>query len=87
MIALIDTIFGPLLGWLMSIRTMINELSVPLARPVNPSDYFGPFALLGPFWITFITTGAVLAFVYVVVFLIVANNGMIIKFKDTIKWW
>ncbi len=87
MIALIDTIFAPLLGWLLNIRTMISELSVPLSRPINVSDYFGPFALLGPYWITFITTGAFLGFVYIVTFLIVSSNGMVIKFKDTIKWW
>lgn len=87
MIALIDTIFAPLLGWLMDIRSNISELSVPLARPINIGSYMGPFALLGPYWITFITTSAFLAFVYVVAFIIMASNGLFIKFKDSVKWW
>lgn len=87
MIALIDSIFAPLLGWLMNIRGFITELSVPVARPINISNYLGPFVLLGPYWMTFISTAALLGFVYVVTFIIVSTNGMAIKFKDTIKWW
>lgn len=87
MIALIDSIFAPLLGWLLMIKTYINQLSVPLARPINISNYLGPFVLLGPYWMTFISTAAFLGFVYVVTFIVMSANGMAIKFKDTIKWW
>lgn len=85
--ALIDTIFNPVLNWLLSIQGFISELHVPFSRPINIGDYLGPFALLGPYWLTFITTGCVMAFVYMVVFIIMASDGMFIKFKDTIKWW
>lgn len=87
MIALIDTVFAPLLGWLMNISSFIRELSVPVSRPLNISNYFGPFVLLGPYWMTFITTAAFLGFVYVVTFIVVSTNGMAIKFKNTVKWW
>jgi hypothetical protein len=85
--SVIDTIFNPVIAWLTSIYQAIHELSVPLARPINISQYLGPFAYLGPYWITFITTVCVFAFIYVVCFLIVAQKGMIIKFKDMVKWW
>lgn len=87
MIALIDTIFNPVIAWLMSIRENISQLSVPASRPVPISNYLGPFALLGPYWITFIGTVCVLAFIYAVSFLVVASQGLFIKFKDTVKWW
>lgn len=85
--SLIDTVFNPLIAWLTSISSSISKLSVPLARPIDISQYLGPFAYLGPYWITFISTACVLAFVYIVCFLIVAQRGMIIHFKDMIKWW
>lgn len=87
MIALIDTIFNPVLAWLSSISMYIHSLSVPVARPLNISQYLGPFVYLGPYWITFITTGIFLAFVYIVCFLIVSYQGMFIRFKDSVKWW
>lgn len=85
--ALIDTIFAPVLTWLHSIQTYISRLSVPVSRPLDISDYIGPFALLGTGWISFISTVCALAFIYIVCFVIVAYQGMFIKFKDTIKWW
>lgn len=87
MIALIDTIFGPVIGWLISIRSSINDLSVPMSRPINISNYLGPFALLGPYWITFISTACVFAFIYIVAFIVMSSQGLFIKFKDSIKWW
>lgn len=85
--SLIDTVFKPLLTWLKMIYTNIHELSVPLSRPIDIADYLGVFAYLGPFWISFIVNVCLLAFVYVVTFIIVAQQGLIIKFKDTVKWW
>lgn len=87
MIALIDTIFGPVLNWLIQIKMYLLQSSVPLARPLNISQYLGPFALLGPYWLTFITTACFMAFVYVVMFIVMASQGTFIKFKDSIKWW
>lgn len=84
---LIDTIFGPVLAWLTNIQNYISELKVPLARPLDISQYLGPFAMLGPYWVTFISTACVLAFIYVVTFIIVLNQGVFIKFKETVKWW
>uniref|UniRef100_UPI00196789A6 hypothetical protein n=1 Tax=Escherichia coli TaxID=562 RepID=UPI00196789A6 len=76
-----------LLNWLNSVFTTIKELSVPLARPLDISQYLGVFGYLGPFWISFITTACALAFIYVVSYLVVSQRGLIIKFKDMIKWW
>lgn len=85
--ALIDSIFYPLLKWLSNIDSYIDKLSVPMARPLDISVYLGPFALLGPYWITFISTACLFGFIYIVVFIIMSSTGLSIKFKDLIKWW
>lgn len=84
---LIDTIFGPVRGWLINIFGFIRELSVPVSRPFDPSNYLAPLKLLGPYWFTFVTTVCLFSFIYVVVFLIVSYRGMIISFKGMVKWW
>lgn len=84
---IIDTIFKPILNWLDMIFTSIRELSVPLAHPLDISQYLGVFGYLGPAWISFITTACALAFIYVVCFIVVAQKGLVIKFKDLVKWW
>lgn len=85
--ALIDTIFHPVLNWLTTIFETIQQLSVPLSRPVDIGMYLGPFVLLGSGWITFISTACALAFIYIVAFIVVAQRGLFIRFKDVIKWW
>jgi hypothetical protein len=85
--ALIDTIFSPVLMWLTGIFESIQKLSVPLAHPLDIGMYLGPFVLLGPAWITFISTACALAFIYVVAFIVIAQRGLFIRFKDVIKWW
>lgn len=87
MIALIDTIFAPVLLWLESIQQSIKSLSVPVARPFDLGQYLGWFRLLGPWWVTFVTTACFLACVYMIAFVIVSYRGMYISFKDSIKWW
>lgn len=84
---LIDTIFKPVLKWLKMVFDTLMELSVPLARPLDISQYLGVFGYLGPAWISFITTACALAFIYIVCFLFVAQRGLVIRFKDMIKWW
>lgn len=84
---LIDTIFGPVLSWLNNISTSIRELSVPVSRPIDPSRYFGYFSFLGPHWVTLVTTILTLGFIYLVVYFIVTNIGLFMKFKNMIKWW
>lgn len=87
MIELIDTIFFPILNWLATIKNYILEISVPASRPFDISKYLGPFALLGPYWIGFITTICSLAFIYMVVFIINSSSGLYQKFKDAVQWW
>jgi hypothetical protein len=85
--ALIDTIFGPVLGWLTKIYTSISDLSIPLSRPLNVDKYFGYFGLLGSGWQDFIKTVCALAFVYGIAFIVVTQLEFFRKFKDVIKWW
>jgi hypothetical protein len=84
---LIDTIYAPIIQWLTDIYNRILLLSVPLARPLNLSSYFGYLNLLGPVWKTCITTIISLAVVYGILYVIVKNIGLIIKLKTLIKWW
>jgi hypothetical protein len=85
--SLIDTLFQPLLNWLNLIYTNLHELSVPLSRPLDLSKYLGVFGYLGPAWISFILNILVMAFIYVVCLVIIAQHGLILKFKETVKWW
>lgn len=84
---LVDTIFHPFLNFLDGVRANILNLSVPLAKPLDFSRYFGQISFLGPVWETFITTSFVLLFIYFLVYVIVNNLDLIIKFKNLIKWW
>jgi hypothetical protein len=84
---LVDTITMPLLNWLTDIYNRLNSLSVPLARPLNLSHYFGYFSLLGSAWQTCITTSIALAVLYLLVYVISNNIGLLQRFKNLIKWW
>jgi hypothetical protein len=85
--ALIDSIFNPLLNWLTNIQNQLNDLSVPLSRPLNIDNYFGYFGLFGQGWQDFITTTCTLAFLYGICYVIVTQIELLRKFKDLIKWW
>lgn len=84
---LIDTIFNPVLNWLNSILSSIMSLDVPFSHPLDIAKYLGPFSYLGNNWISFIVTCAFLAFIYVVTYIIVSQQGLFSKFKDMVKWW
>jgi hypothetical protein len=85
--ALIDTIFSPLINWLDSIYNSLMDLSVPMARPLDVSNFFGVFALFGSGWVDFAETVCTLAFIYGISYIVVTQTGLLIKFKDLIKWW
>jgi hypothetical protein len=84
---LIDSIFNPLLTWLTDVYNRISELSIPLARPLDLSNYFGFFNFLGPNWTSLINTILALSFIYLMTYVIVTNLHLIVKFKNLIKWW
>jgi len=85
--ALIDTIFNPILNWLQTIIDYLNQASIPLSRPLDISQYFGVFQLLGSEWTLFITTTCSLAFIYMVIYIVVNSYGLYSKFKSAVKWW
>ncbi|MNN62873.1 hypothetical protein D3C81_1782070 [compost metagenome] len=84
---LVDSVFSPLINWLNNVISYLQHLSVPLSRPLDYSKYFGYFSMLGSYWMTLITTVCVLSFIYMITYIIVANIGLIRKFKDLIQWW
>lgn len=83
----IDTIFYPVTSWLSSMSSHLSELSVPLSHPIPIQKYLGIFSLLGGAWTSFIVNACLMAFIYMVCLLIVAQNGLFLKFKNNIKWW
>jgi len=86
-IDLIDTMFSPLLGWLTDLYNRILMLSVPLGRPLDLSNYFGFFKILGSTWMMVISQMIGLSVIYFIVWVVVNNLGVISKFKMLIKWW
>lgn len=84
---LIDAILSPVILWLTQIYDRLHSLSVPLARPLNLSLYFGYFSVLGPVWTTVVTTIISLSVIYFILFVIMKNIDLILKFKSLIKWW
>ena len=83
---LIDSVFAPLLIWLTAIGDRLHKLSVPVAKPLNLNNYFGVFLFLAQ-WMKLVTTICGLSFIYLITYLIMANIGLIVKFKNLIKWW
>jgi hypothetical protein len=85
--ALIDSVFKPVLNWLQNIYDSISDLIVPISRPLNVDNYFGVFGYFGSGWQDFAETVCVLAFIYVVCYVIVTQIELLRKFKDLVKWW
>jgi hypothetical protein len=73
--------------WLTNIYNYIGDLSVSVARPINPVLYLKPIAMIGNGWLIFASTAFALGFIYIIAFIIVAQQNLVIRFKDTIKWW
>lgn len=84
--ALIDTVFNPILGWLSSIADLLSDMSVPASRGLDLSNYIGFLAYFGK-WSTVFTTLILFLFIYSVTYVLVAQLGLLQRFKDLIKWW
>lgn len=82
----LDTLFNPFTSWLSQIYDNISRLSVPAARPLRFVDYFSYFSFLGPAWQLFIQTVCVLAFIYLVVYILFSQIGLLQKIKDLIPF-
>lgn len=87
MIALIDTIFNPVIGWLDSIRSILLKASVPSQYRLPIGNYLRHFALLGPGWMAFIGSLVVLSAIYGYVYVASSGIGLFERFKNIIKWW
>lgn len=85
--SIVDSVIGPLLTWLIDVYDRIMQLSVPLSRPIDFGKYFGYFTFLGAEWLLLISQTALLAFIYLVAYIVMSNIGLLRKFKDLIKWW
>lgn len=84
---LIDSVFAPVIGWLQMIIDNLRGVSVPLSRPFDLSNYVGYVSIFGPYWEMFVKQALLLLVVYLITYVVINNMGLIIKFKDMIKWW
>ena len=84
---LIDTIFHPFVNFLNQLIDLLGNVTMPADRPVNILMYLNPFGVLGTAWITLIQSFLALLVLYFIIYFIKNGQEMLIKFKDTIKWW
>jgi len=87
MIALIDTIFGPITNWLSQIITFLNSATIPKSYTFQLSNLFAPLAMISPAWSLLITNIFIMAVTYTVIFIVINTAGLFEKFKNLIKWW
>ena len=87
MIALIDTIFGPVLSWLNQIQSVLRSASVPASQGIPIQTLFAPLAMISPMWALLISNVFVMAAIYIIVFLVSNGEALYTRFKTAIKWW
>lgn len=86
MIAVIDTVFSPVLNWLNALRDYLLQASVPVSRPIEFANVFSPFAMLGS-WSVVVSNIFVMVFVYCIVYVVSNGIGVLESFRNVIKWW
>lgn len=87
MIALIDTIFGPVLDWLLTIQQYLLSAVVPSSYTLSFGNIFSPLAMISPAWAALITNTVVMVVAYAIIYVVVNGAGLLSTFKDLIKWW
>lgn len=87
MIALIDTIFNPLINWLNQIQAYLQQASLMNNYQIPLANIFAPITSLSPAWAMVVSNTMFMVFIYGV--LLVVNNGkeMFTSFVQAIKFW
>lgn len=87
MIALIDTLFYPILSWISSLRDTLLSARVPLSQSLPLDSLFSPVAMLSPSWQLVISNIFMMVFIYLIIYIVVNGVGLLETFRNAVKWW
>lgn len=87
MIALIDTIFTPVLNWLTQIINYLHSATIPTSYTLEIGSLFAPFAMISPAWALLITNIFIMIVTYSIIYISMNATGLYLQFKEAIKWW
>lgn len=87
MIALIDTIFSPVMNWLSQIISYLHSATIPKSYSLELGSLFAPLNMISPSWTLLITNIFIMFVTYSIVYISVNGTGLYLQFKEAIKWW
>lgn len=87
MIAIIDTIFAPVLNWLTQILNMLQSANIPPSYNLALGNIFAPFNMISFSWSMLITNIFVMIVTYTIIYIVVSASSLFANFKKIIKWW
>lgn len=87
MIALINTIFNPVLSWLTKLLSYLKLASTPKAYVLNFGNLFRPLNMISPAWSLFLSNVFVMVGVYLIIHIVMSGSGLYQKFKNSVQWW
>lgn len=87
MIALIDTIFAPVLNWLNQIFNYLTTVNIPTFHALNLGNIFRPLNMISPAWSFLISNVFIMAVAYLIIHVVMSGTGLYSKFKNAVKWW
>lgn len=87
MIALIDTVLSPLISWLNQILTTLQQAHIPQGFTIQLSNIFSPLAMISPAWSMLISNIVIMAIIYTIIYVSISASGLLIQFKNMVKWW
>jgi len=87
LIELIDSIFDPASEFLQSAISGLAKFSIEKNRPIELDSFFGPFAMMGTYWVVLIKAVFLSLLGITGLFLSSVGRELYLKFKDGVKWW
>lgn len=87
MIAIIDTLFQPIINWLSQILGYLVSASTPKAYVLNFGNLFRPLNMISPAWSLFLSNVFVMVATYLIIHIVMSGSGLYQKFKNAVKWW
>lgn len=83
----VSNIFSPVVQFLDKSIAQLSHMGSVSAKGIRLDHYFGIFGILGPEWARVIST-FLGCFVFIfILYTIQKYSGVLLWFKDLIKWW